>query len=152
MKMKYNFSGIIYHVLGYWIWFAEINDSTPLLREQESLMKYPLYFSDMLDLIRGPVCESAEDQDFCEEHIQQAEQQSCQRRFDLDTKTPSYIVSKLTRQKNCDHTSFAFFFTVSKQSLQIVYPLAAIFCQFSMLSINQWFSTFFSEKINPGRF
>jgi len=28
-------------------------------------------FNDMLDLIRGPVCESAEDQDFCEEHIQQ---------------------------------------------------------------------------------
>ena len=27
--MKYNFSEIIYHVLGYWKWFAEINDSTP---------------------------------------------------------------------------------------------------------------------------
>ena len=30
MKMKYNFSEIIYHVLGYWKWFTEINDSTPL--------------------------------------------------------------------------------------------------------------------------
>ena len=30
MKMKYNFSGILYPVLGYWKWFAEINDSTPL--------------------------------------------------------------------------------------------------------------------------
>ena len=29
--MKYNFSEIIYHVLGYWKWFAEINDSTLLL-------------------------------------------------------------------------------------------------------------------------
>ena len=29
--MKYNFSEITYHVLGYWNWFAQINDSTPLL-------------------------------------------------------------------------------------------------------------------------
>ena len=27
MNMKYNFSEIIYHVLRYWKWFAEINDS-----------------------------------------------------------------------------------------------------------------------------
>ena len=30
MKMKYNFSETIFHVLGYWKWFAEMNDSTPL--------------------------------------------------------------------------------------------------------------------------
>ena len=30
-KMKYNFSGIICHIHGYWKLFAEINDSTPLL-------------------------------------------------------------------------------------------------------------------------
>ena len=150
--MEYNFSGIIYHVLGYWIWFAEINDSTPLLREQESLMKYPLYFSDMLDLIRGPVCESAEDQDFCEEHIQQAEQQSCQRRFDLDTKTPSYIVSKLTRQKKLWSYIFCVFLYSFKTIFTNRLSLGGNFCQFSMLSIIQWFGTFFSEKINPGRF
>ena len=31
MKMKYNFSEIIYHVIGYWKWFAEINASIPLI-------------------------------------------------------------------------------------------------------------------------
>ena len=31
MKIKYNYSEIIHHVLRYWKWFAEINDSTPLL-------------------------------------------------------------------------------------------------------------------------
>ena len=33
MKMKYNFSEIIYYsyVLRYWKWFTEINDSTPLI-------------------------------------------------------------------------------------------------------------------------
>ena len=30
IKLKYKFSEIKYHVLGYWNWFAEINDSTPL--------------------------------------------------------------------------------------------------------------------------
>ena len=31
IKIKYNFSETIYHVHGYWKWFAEINDSTPLI-------------------------------------------------------------------------------------------------------------------------
>ena len=36
MKMKYNFSEIIYRFLGYWKCFAELNDSTPLNRENSS--------------------------------------------------------------------------------------------------------------------
>ena len=35
IKMKYNFSDIIYHVHGYWKWFAEINDSAPLHMSQQ---------------------------------------------------------------------------------------------------------------------
>ena len=31
IKLKYKFSEITYHVLGYWNWFAWINDSTPLI-------------------------------------------------------------------------------------------------------------------------
>ena len=33
MKIKYNFSEIIYHVHGNWKWFAEINDSNPLIHQ-----------------------------------------------------------------------------------------------------------------------
>ena len=46
MKMKYNFSEIIYHVLGYWKWFAEINDSTPLLKEQVAVAKNASFFTN----------------------------------------------------------------------------------------------------------
>ena len=40
-KMKYNFSEIFYQVHGYWKWFAEINDSTPLLM-LNMMQGYPL--------------------------------------------------------------------------------------------------------------
>ena len=38
IKLKYKFSEITYHVLGYWNWFAEINDSTPLYILQSTLI------------------------------------------------------------------------------------------------------------------
>ena len=34
MKIRYNFSEIIFHIPGYWKWFAEINDSIPLFSPQ----------------------------------------------------------------------------------------------------------------------
>ena len=46
--MKNNFWEITYHVLGYWNWFAEINDSTPLNKVsapfRSCLFIYPYLF------------------------------------------------------------------------------------------------------------